>query len=73
MAGCRQRHLFLAAVVATIADAFRGGGGEVEFRVLAAYGSEGHWLAETEEGVKSAAPELARALKARTPAVAKKR
>ncbi|MEA2886704.1 MAG: hypothetical protein QOD11_1064 [Bradyrhizobium sp.] len=56
-----------------IADAFRAGGGKVDFRVLAAYGSEGHWLAETEGGVKSAAPELGRALKALTPVAAKKR
>jgi dienelactone hydrolase len=56
-----------------IAYAFRAGGGKVDFRVLAAYGSEGHWLAETEGGVKSAAPELGRALKTLTPAVAKKR
>jgi hypothetical protein len=56
-----------------MADAFRAGGGRVDFRVLAAYGSEGHWLVETEGGVKSAAPELARALKALTPTAAKKR
>jgi dienelactone hydrolase len=56
-----------------IADAFRAGGGSVDFHVLAASGSEGHWLAETESGVKSAAPELARALKVLTPAAAKKR
>jgi dienelactone hydrolase len=56
-----------------IADAFRGGGGKVNFRVLAAYGSEGHWLPETEGGVKNAAPELNRALKAVIPTAAKKR
>ena len=56
-----------------VADAFRASGGKVDFRVLAAYGSEGHWLAETEGGVKSAAPELARVLKAPAPAAAKKR
>jgi dienelactone hydrolase len=47
-----------------LADAFRSGGDKVDFRVLAASGSEGHWLAETEAGVKLAAPELDRALKA---------
>ncbi len=47
-----------------MADAFRGAGGKVEFRVLAASGSEGHWLAESEAGVKIAGPELERALKA---------
>jgi dienelactone hydrolase len=46
-----------------LADAFRGGGDKVEFRVLAASGSEGHWLAETDAGVKIAGPELDRALK----------
>jgi dienelactone hydrolase len=56
-----------------LADAFRGGGGKVEFRVLAASGSEGHSLAETEAGVKLAAPELERALKGLTPVAAKKR
>ena len=52
---------------------FARGGGKVDFRVLAAYGSEGHWLAETDGGVKIAAPELDRALKALPPAAAKKR
>src|ERR1700738_1497289 len=56
-----------------LADAFRGGGGKVDFRVLAPSGSEGHWLAETEAGVKIAAPELDRALKALAPIAAKKR
>jgi dienelactone hydrolase len=46
-----------------LADAFRRGGDSVDFRVLPASGGEGHWLAETEAGVKIAAPELARALK----------
>jgi dienelactone hydrolase len=48
-----------------LADAFRSTGGKVEFRVLAASGSEGHWLPETEAGVKSASAELDRALKPR--------
>jgi dienelactone hydrolase len=56
-----------------LADAFRGGGGRVDFHVLAASGSEGHWLAETEAGVKSAAPALDRALKPMRPIAAKKR
>ena len=54
-----------------LADAFRAGGDKVEFRVLAAYGGEGHWLAETEGGIKIAAPELERAIKAMSPAAAK--
>ena len=56
-----------------LADAFRSGGDKVDFRVLAAYGGDGHWLAETDGGIRSAGPELERALKALSPAVAKKR
>ena len=56
-----------------LADAFRAGGDRVEFRVLAAYGGEGHWLAETEGGIKIAAPELQRAIMPLPSAVAKKR
>jgi dienelactone hydrolase len=56
-----------------LADAFRNGGGSVDFRVLGPYGGEGHWLPETEGGVKSAASELDRALKPRSSAAAKKR
>lgn len=56
-----------------MADAFRGSGGKVGLRVLAASGSEGHWLAETESGIKIAAPELDRALKPLAPTAAKKR
>jgi dienelactone hydrolase len=56
-----------------LAEAFRGGGGKVEFRVLAASGSEGHWLPETGAGVKIAGPELDRALKPLTPTAARKR
>jgi dienelactone hydrolase len=54
---------FAPAFSRELADAFRGAGGRVSFRVLAASGSEGHWLPETESGVKLAAPELERALK----------
>jgi dienelactone hydrolase len=56
-----------------LADAFRLGGGKVEFRVLAASGSEGHWLAETEAGIKSTGLELDRALKMLAPTQARKR
>jgi hypothetical protein len=55
-----------------LAERFRAGGGKVEFRLLAASGSEGHWLAETESGVKIAAPELDRALKLFVPTAAKR-
>jgi dienelactone hydrolase len=64
---------FSPALSRQIADAFRAGGGRVDFRLLPASGSEGHWLVETESGVKSAAPELARTLKAPTPTAVKKR
>jgi dienelactone hydrolase len=56
-----------------IAEAFRSSGDKVDFRVLAASGSEGHWLVETEAGVKIAGPELDRALKPAGPRLDKKR
>jgi len=64
---------FSPALSRQLADAFRGSGGRAEFRVLAASGSEGHWLAETESGVKIAGPELDSALKALAPIAVKKR
>ena len=57
---------FSPALSRQLADAFRNAGGKVDFRVLGAYGSEGHWLPETEGGVKSVASELDRALKLRS-------
>jgi dienelactone hydrolase len=56
-----------------LADAFRAGGASVDFHVLAASGSEGHWLPESEAGIKIAGPELDRALKASEAGVVKKR
>jgi dienelactone hydrolase len=56
-----------------LADAFRRGGDKVDFHVLPPSGSEGHWLAETEAGVKIAAPELERALKRLGPKLEKGR
>jgi dienelactone hydrolase len=56
-----------------IADAFRAGGDKVNFRALAASGSEGHWSPETEGGVKLAGPGLDRALKGLSAKPAKKR
>ena len=56
-----------------LADAFRAGGGRVEFRTLPASGGEGHWLPETASGVKLAAADLDRALKAQQAPLAKKR
>jgi dienelactone hydrolase len=46
-----------------MSDAFRRGGGKVDFRVLPASGSEGHWLAETDGGDKLYGPALDGALK----------
>ncbi|MCA1454924.1 alpha/beta hydrolase [Bradyrhizobium sp. BRP22] len=56
-----------------LADAFRKAGGRVDFHVLPAYGGEGHWLAESENGVKLAAAELDRVLSAPRPAATRKR
>jgi dienelactone hydrolase len=64
---------FSPAFSRQLADAFRSTGGKVDFRVLPAHGSEGHWLAETEGGVKLAGPELAGALKPRSARPANKR
>jgi dienelactone hydrolase len=64
---------FSPALSKQLADAFRAGGDRVDFRVLAASGGEGHWLAETESGVKIAGPELERALKLPAPKPDKKR
>lgn len=60
---------FAPAFSKALADAFRGGGDRVDFRALPAIGSEGHWMIETEAGVKAASSELDRALK---PVTAKK-
>jgi pimeloyl-ACP methyl ester carboxylesterase len=54
---------FAPAFSRNLADVFRGGGGKVDFRTLPAVGSEGHWMIETEAGVKAASNELDRALK----------
>ena len=56
-----------------IAQAFRGGGDKVDFRVLAASGGEGHWIAETDAGEKVFGPVLDRALKVLASSAAKKR
>jgi dienelactone hydrolase len=47
-----------------MADAFRRGGGKVEFHVLPPYGSEGHWVPEFESGSKIYGPVVDRAIKA---------
>jgi dienelactone hydrolase len=64
---------FSPAFSRQLADAFRAGGAKADFHVLPAHGGEGHWLAETEGGIKLAGPELDRALKTRSAIQAKKR
>jgi dienelactone hydrolase len=64
---------FSPAFSGQLADAFRTGGDKVDLHVLPASGSEGHWLAETEAGVKIAGSVLERALMLLHPTVVKKR
>jgi dienelactone hydrolase len=64
---------FSPAFSRQMVDAFRAAGGKADFHALPAHGSEGHWLVETEGGVKLAAPELDRALKVQPATSAKKR
>ena len=56
-----------------MADAFRKGGDKVDFRALPAFGSEGHWLAETDGTEKIYGPALESAFKAGTVKPAKKK
>ena len=64
---------FAPAFSKQLADIFRSSGGKVDFRALATYGGEGHWLPETEGGVKLAAADLDRALRVvRTSAAGKR-
>lgn len=55
-----------------LADAFRSGGGKVDVRKLPAVGSEGHWMIETEAGVKAAGNELERTLNQLRPVATRK-
>ena len=64
---------FSPAFSRQLADAYRTGGDKVDLHVLPASGSEGHWLAETEAGVKIAGSVLERALMLLHPTVVKKR
>jgi dienelactone hydrolase len=56
---------FSPAFSQELVEAFRAGGGKADFDVLPAFGKEGHFLPESENGVKLAASELDRALKGR--------
>lgn len=55
-----------------LADSFRGSGGKVDFRIMPSTGREGHWMIESEAGVKAASSELVRALNLPKPAATKK-
>lgn len=63
---------FAPAFSKSLADAFRGGGGKVDFRALPAAGSEGHWMIESEAGVRAASNDLVRALNQPRPMATKK-
>lgn len=63
---------FAPAFSKSLADAFRGKGGKVDFHTLPAVGSEGHWMLESDAGVKAAASELARALNQSEPMATRK-
>jgi dienelactone hydrolase len=56
-----------------LADAFRSSGGKVDFHVLATRGGDGHWLADTDGGIRIATGELDRALNLQPPMAAQKR
>ncbi|MCP3372802.1 dienelactone hydrolase family protein [Bradyrhizobium cajani] len=56
----------------SLADAFRGSGGKVDFRVLPAVGSEGHWMIELEAGVNAASSVLERAMNLQKPVATRK-
>ena len=64
---------FPPALSRQLADAFHAGGGRVDFRTLPASGSEGHWMVETDSGVKLSAAELDRALRLGEQSPARKR
>jgi dienelactone hydrolase len=55
-----------------LVDAFGAGGARVDFHLLPAFDGEGHWLPESESGVKLAASELDRALRGQATAARKR-
>lgn len=63
---------FSPAFSQRLVDAFRSRGGKADFRTLPAVGSEGHWMIETEAGVKAAGADLARVLNRGLPMTIKK-
>ena len=64
---------FSPAFSRQLADAFRSGRDSVDFQLLPASGSEGHWLVETEAGLGIAGPKMERALQAALPKPGNKR
>jgi dienelactone hydrolase len=64
---------FPPALSRQLADAFHASGGRVELKTLPASGSEGHWMVETDSGVKTSAAELDRALRPGEQSPARKR
>jgi hypothetical protein len=63
MTGGANDSYFSPAFSRRLAEAFRDGGGKVDFHELPPYGGEGHWLVEPENGVKLAARSLDTVLK----------
>ncbi|PSO30753.1 S9 family peptidase [Bradyrhizobium sp. MOS002] len=63
---------FAPAFSIALAEAFRRSGGKVDFRALPAVGSEGHWMIESEAGVKAASADIARVLNLPKPMATKK-
>jgi len=63
---------FAPAFSQKLVETFRGAGGKADFRTLPAVGSEGHWMIETEAGVKAASGDLARVLNQPKPVATKK-
>jgi dienelactone hydrolase len=63
---------FAPAFSLALVDAFRRSGGKVDFRALPAVGSEGHWMIESEAGVKAASADIARVLNLPKPMATKK-
>ena len=58
---------FSPAFSRRLAEAFRDGGGKVDFHELPPYGGEGHWLVESDNGVKLASRALDAVLKGLRP------
>jgi dienelactone hydrolase len=62
----RNDSYFSLALSRQMADAFRSGGGKVDFRALPEFRSEGHWLAEADGGEEIWGPALDNAMRAIT-------